>query len=324
MKSFLSYFQFCLISFIMIFCSQFVLNAATNNLLKPTSWALMTKEVYVGDTVELRCSIPTQLLLLDEESEIEVIENIHLETNNDCTILKVELKRVSDGYEFSIFFIPWKPGEVKIPNIDLAIFNSVANNFQDKGILVELPEIQIETLSSKLHESELRPIAPPIALPGSIYVLYAIILGIIIFIILLIICCVKIRKILSFLTRMIQEIKFSKNYKKIQRLVKKLEKKDCSDSEFASLVEMYIRQYLEKRFAYPFYAVTASEITNAFNKIFVGLLDDIQWNYVEQISTIIRRCDYIRYAPNGKFNETEKSDLIFQLLKILEFFEKKD
>ena len=300
----------------------FVLSLSFSADVELTSSVLVPMEVYVGDTAELRCFLSTQRLLLSEGISEDSIIFEDDEAFEDFSLKKIELKRADGGYYLSVFFTPWKPGRISLPVVDLSFFSSVI--VSEKDIVLELPSVNVGYVSEKLNANELRPIAPPILVPGTIYVVYVLIALFILFLIFLIYVCSRFNRVSLYLRNLLSGIKFSRNYRKTLKRLKKLSKAQKSDVDFASDLEKILRLYLETRFAHPFHSVTTSEIAFVFDDIFVGMLSDEQQQAIDEICILFRRCDYIRYAPNVTMEDGERITLINNLTDTIAVFEKEE
>ncbi len=300
----------------------FVLSFSFSANVELTSSVLVPMEIYVGDTAELRCFLSTQRLLLAEGISEDAILFEADESFADFSLKKIELKRTDGGYYLSVFFIPWKPGKISLPLIDLSSFSSVI--VSEKEIVLELPSVNVGYVSEKLNANELRPIAPPILVPGTIYVVYVLIALFILFLIFVIFVCSRFNRVSLYLRNFISGMKFSKNYRKTLKRLKKLCKAQKSDVDFASDLEKILRLYLGTRFAHSFHSVTTSEISFVFDEIFVGMLSDEQQQAIDEICVLFRRCDYIRYAPNATMEEGERNTLINNLTNTISVFEKEE
>lgn len=290
-----------------------------------SSSVLIPKDVFVGDTAELRCTLETQLLLMPEEVDFQ---QVTLETkyeDSDFTVVRLELKKIEQGYNLSIFFIPWRTGSISLPEIDIGIFPAVKEIMKDQlPMKIALPSVAVESLTERLKTVELRPAAAPLLLPGSIYVVYVFIaLGLVLFI-LLIIVCLRYKKVSILWREWRTKIRMSKNYRKTLKKLKKLSRLNISDKIFAEELERVLRRYLEKRFAMPFYSATSLEIQELFDKNFEDLLSSEQQSAIDRLCDIFRRCDYVRYSLEGKFELEEAKRLIDVAIEVISVFEARD
>lgn len=310
------------LAFLVLFfscASSFAMESSLS--IKIASSVLVPMEIYVGDTAELRCELSTQRLLLSEDVEHDVFVPQEEFDAKDFTLVKLELKKIEAGYELTVFFIPWKTGNLFLPPVELNCFPS---NILEDIVEIHLPEVTVGSLSEKLHENEIRPIVPPVLVPGTIYVVYALIILTLVVLIFLVVLCIKFKSFLGLWTDLLVRFKFSRNYRRLVSRLKKIRKNCCSDSAFAEDLEKAVRIYLEKRFAHPFHSVTSSEIPFVFDDIFVGMLSPEQQGAVDEICAVLRRCDYIRYAPDVVMEQGEHNELIDRVVNAATFFEKEE
>lgn len=315
-------------------------------VVEPVEVSLLPKEVYIGDMAEYRCVIQPAIDLLptgtDKVSLVVTEEmrsllkksaaaySIFSENTEKVAVVKsLELQKTENGYMVRIYFTPWIPGELSLGTVDVSVFPEIATHLKIDGntgeqptVLVTLPPVHISYLSEKLGEWDLKPSAAPILFPGSIYVIYGMIILCIAFFILAIIFLTHLKQLKTFASQLSVSVRLAKNYKSAKKMLKKLKKVELSEGEFAATLEGIIRRYLEGRFKHPFTAATASEIELLFDRIFVGLLSPEQSDIVERIAGILYRCDYVRYAPNSHFEPDEKLSLIDRTENYIDFMEK--
>lgn len=311
------------IVFLLTFHMAFAASGGNSVLMEFTSSVLIPKEIYVGDTAEFRCNLKTQLLLLPDGVEKETIEPDFSTESSNCSVIRLELNKSSGGYDLSVFFIPWITGNVNLPEIDLRLFPSVEEIVPENvSMNLKLPHVMVGSLATKLQETDLRPPAPPVLVPGTTYVVYAVIALCVVLLIFLVTLCIKFRRVAAFFHNVAWQIRSSRNIRKTQTQLRKLCRKSCSDTEFAAELEKIIRGYLEKRFAHPFMAATTSEVSMAFDVIFAGMLSSEQQEAVDNLCDVLRRCDYIRYAPHSELNPDERGQLADSVRLLVMFFEK--
>lgn len=314
---------FYLLAFFLL-CTNVNAQSKSTIHINLSSSVLIPMEIYVGDLAELRCFLETQLLLLPEDQSHDSIQiEYDISDATDFSIVKLELSKAEGGYDLRIFFIPWKPGNLTLPDIDMKVFPSVAKIIQNSNpVILTLPSVEVASIAAKLQETSLRKPAAPLLIPGTIYVVYGIILVFIILLILLIIIWVKFRNISFFFKNIAIRLRFLKNCRKIIKRLKKLERKACSHKEFAEILSKIIKDYLFKRFGISFSSSTTTEIPVLFEEIFAGTLSNEQQDGIDKICGILHRCDYIRYAPQAKMEPEERFSIIALTKEIIFSFEK--
>lgn len=124
----------------------------------------------------------------------------------------------------------------------------------------------------------------------------------------------------------ILQFQYRLNKKRTLKMLKRICSQNQSDKETASQIQSVLRNYLNYRYSYSFSNCATSEIGQAFDTIFQGLLSDEKQAAVEDLTAVFIRTDFIRYGKNNNFFENEKSELlniITKLINTLEFSEAK-
>ncbi|AEE17511.1 hypothetical protein [Treponema brennaborense] len=292
------------------------------------SAVLIPKEVYVGDTAELRCTVLTSVSLLpdDVDGDSFVPDSALFAGLADvCTVRELSLQKLDRGYRVSVFFIPWKPGSLSFPPIDLTAFPAVRAMFaetEDFRFTIDPGRVTISSLSAKLNETQLRSPAAPVIVPGTTYVVYAAAVAVLVLLICIIVTLVRFKSVLLFWRNQALRRRYFRNYRGTLAKLKKLGRSGVSPAEFAASLELILRSYLEKRFDYPFSAAVPAEIPAAFDMLSGGTLDALQFDAVELLCGVFRRCDYIRFAPAEQQEHVDREQLAADVRCCLQLFEK--
>lgn len=301
-------------------------------VLSPAEWTLLPKEVYVGDQVELRCVITPGFELLSGDVDFvarsflpeevwgsqDVGSRQKLAARQEgfpLTVHRLSLQRVDRGYSVSLVLTPWQPGEIEPGYLEVTALPEV-RGFLEKirePVLVQLPTIVIASLADKLDTRQLRPVAPPVLLPGSIYVVYGLAVVALVLLIGLVVLLARFQQVRLFFKGLVSRMRLSRNYRSVLRQLKRLRGQQLEHRELAARLESIARTYLEGRFARPFTAAATSEIMLLLDEIFVGMLSDQQLEVVECLLVLLRRCDYLRYAPAAQLLAGEQERLIQSL-----------
>lgn len=311
-------------------------------LLSPTEWTLLPKEVYVGDQVELRCVIAPGFELLPGDVDFvtrsflpeevwgsrDVGSRQKLTARQEgypLTVHSLSLQSVDQGYSISLVLTPWQPGEIEPGYLDVTALPEVRSFLKriQGPVLVQLPRINIASLADKMDARQLRPVAPPVLVPGSIYVVYGLAVVALVLLIGLVVLLARFQQVRLFFKALASRIRLSLNYRTVVRQLKRLRGQQLDHRELAARLESIARTYLEGRFARPFTAAATSEIMFLLDEIFVGMLSDQQLEAVESLLVLLRRCDYLRYAPAAQLTEGEKDRLIQSLEDCIGFMEGK-
>lgn len=313
-------------------------------VISPKEWVLLPKEAYVGDQVELRLTIAPGIELLPQDAdfvskEFEAEEVwgsrdfafrhklLAQQGNAPMSLHRVSLQRVDEGYSLSLVVTPWVPQEIDVGYFNLFSLPEVQVFAAGTGVqflLVQLPKIEIASLAQKVGATQLRPVAPPVLVPGSIYVAYGLAIGALLLLIALIFVLARFRQVKLFVKGVMARIRLSRNYKWVLRQLKKLQGQQLKGKELAAGLENITRTYLEGRFGGSFKSAATSEIMFLLDEIFVGMLSDEQLNVVEGLCNLLRRCDYLRYAPAAVLSTGEQAQLISQLKEYIDFMEGKE
>lgn len=315
----------------------------TVGFISPKEWVLLPKEAYVGDQVELRLTIAPSIELLPRNVEFvsKEYEPDEVWGSSDFAFRQkllaqqeaasvslhgVSLQRVEGGYSLRVVLTPWLPQKLEMGYFNLLSIPEVRNFVVASGatfLLVQLPDIEIASLTKKLDTVQLRPVAPPLLVPGSIYVVYGLAIGALLLLIALIVVLARFQQVRMFFKNLATGIRLSRNYKWVQRQLRKLSSQELSGKELAAGLELISRTYLEGRFGRSFKSAATSEIMFLLDEIFVGMLSDEQVEVVEGLCDLLRRCDYLRYAPAATLELGEQAALIHRLRGYLDFMEGK-
>ena len=289
---------FC-ISFLFLSLSNFVAQTLMNETL-----TVLPKDVYIGDVIEIRYSFTTNINLTDD-----LTVDIELPESKDYEILSMKLTGANGSYVLQISCIPWKVGALDLPKIDLSDYSKTLTT----SFAIDIPSITVQSIVEKTQKKEIRPVASPLLIPGTTWLVYFIILLFVIFLVLLIYLLIHTKKVISLWNDLVQKRISKKNLKKTTKQIKKLNKKSAkySDSDFA-------RQFLSTRFKKNFNSVVSSKIFFEINKIFQDTLPESIEEKIHNISSILERCDYIRFSGSTEeeaiFSFVERSTLSENLI----------
>lgn len=315
--------------------------SAQERVLSPVEWALLPKDAYVGDRVELRCIVAPGFELLPAGVDLATREflpeevwgaediglgrEIHARQEGyPVSVHRLDLQRVAEGYSVSLALTPWLPGEIEPGYLDLTILPEV-RSLTEKAIrgsvLVQLPKIQVASLSERMETRQLRPVAPPVLVPGSIYVVYGLVAAALIVLVGLVVVLVKFRQVRLFFRGMASRVRLFRNYRSVLRQLRRLRGLDLDHRDLADQLASLARAYLEGRFARPFASATTPEVMLLLDEIFVGMLSDHQLEMVEDLLVLLRRCDFLRYGPDAGLVAGERDSLIQSLEDFVRFME---
>ncbi len=289
---------------------------------------LVPKEVYVGDEAEIRFSFdwngelfsPTNERLVNTVTAAAIDESL----DNTYTIKSMQLLPTKSGYELSIVFIPWKAGVLDLEAFDIATIFDI----QTSSLLIDIPEVEIQSILAQTNEKDLRAPVGPVIIPGTTYILVAIVILTLVLCLLIIIILARLAVIKSWLKSFFGKIWASNNFKKASKDLMILSKNSRSlDARvFAAKLSVIIRTYLEGRFLHPFTAETTSSFFVVFDELFAGTVSVKANECLQDLYEICARCDFLHYAgyetERAPLTQAESDSLIERTRDAIVFFEK--
>lgn len=292
------------------------------------------QEIYVGDTAEITYTFysPIAFPMGKEDSVPLELSDVFKDTES-FSITKGNLSRIGNQYQLSLFFIPWRTGMIEIPNFDLM----TVMNRNSSGFVVELSAISVASILEKTGKKGLQPAAPPILIPGTIYVVCAIAIGGLLLFILLIRVLMNLQDVLHLFSKWIRYFGYGRNARIALRAVRRLEKSGnkIDDMTFCSELEHVLRNYLAYRFDWQVVSLTSNCIESFFDGFTAGTMPLAMSLQVENLGAIFRRLDYVRFAqgsvdslrlPVNRYaaalEEGERLQIVNQTYDIIAAFEK--
>ncbi|MDR3284059.1 MAG: hypothetical protein LBS97_02645 [Treponema sp.] len=300
---------------------------------------LVPVDVYVGDRAIIRHSFsagtklsgikPGETLELSPESEVFAA------LEPDYTVTAATLTQNDAEYLLTIHFIPWKTGEFDIPAFELDRGTEERENREienrEKSFAVDVGAVMIASLAQKLGESQIRPPAPPVIVPGTTYILLGIVAAAAGILAGTVTVLVRLRKSGKSLTTLFNALFYSKAGRRALKALRVLMKRIASapptldaEKELAGSLQVILRDYLDAHFGWPFRAASSPELFPAFADITSGMMDSEHFAQVEKLDALFRRCDFLRYAAgaeNTGFVSAELSSLVAEAQGIVIFFE---
>lgn len=289
-----------------------------------TQQILLPKNVYIGDSAELRISFtsPEKIVSYKFTEDLDY---------RDYTIENVELLESGlNYYQLSINFIPWKMGKINLPSLELQVAQgeNQENTENSHNLLIKVEPVEILSLVEQNKVTGLRSFENPLLIPGTSYKIYAGLILIILLLIFSIRLIVRHKQVAFFLKMQKQKRKYRKNKRKTIRHLRALLKSKKEDKEIAGYIQAIMRKYLEVRFDKPFSKTVSSKIISLYNQATYGLAPENKYQAAETISAIFIRTDYVRYAQgainskNANFLENEKAEIVQKLIESIECMEK--
>ncbi len=305
---------FSLLTFVFLLLTGTVQNLSAQNIMNqadPTvQQIIFPKEIYVGDTANLKFSFRTNIdiyafvnkyAVKNDVISIDVEDEKFKSFCENCTFKKFDIIRNGLNYTIDIVFIPWTTGEVDFDTIDLISYlYEDEDNPSEMKFYIDFVPFTISSLSESLGVSTLKPPAPPFTVPGTNYWIWSLIIGIVILLILAGMISAKMPKIIAAYERWKKQAGYSRNARIAESsLSKLLRKKSITDSSFAELWQKIVRRYLNYRFNHSFSSVPSSKITNVIRELTGDMLSAEQETALMSLSQKFIRTDYIRFAHDS-------------------------
>lgn len=271
------------------------------------------KKIYIGDTVELQYSFYSGADLFEHSYDDEQIVPLNIKdfsfatTTEEYSILASSIKRNELNYILSIIFIPWKVGKINFPELDIAKSLSVKT---ESSFLVHFEAVEVSSIIQERNITSIRPSLPPLLLPGTMHVFYAVLLILVVLLIVVIYFVKNWQKIID-AKKLKQQLKsYEKNAKEAGKNLAWLEKNisRLSDSEFCLKLQRLIRRYLEFKFDYNFTTIATPQIMDTFETISAGLMTDQKQMAAMSVAAVLKRTDYIRYAKDSLDSKREPQE----------------
>lgn len=294
---------------------------------------VIPKQVFIGDTAELRYSFHNTNSLLKEyaKKELKTYKEIPLSgfvdgiDTSSYSIKKVHLIQTGENnYTISVTFVPWKVGKIQLSSFDITGALLENTDLQNQ-VIVDFETVEIlSIIEQKNLTAEINAPQNPKLLPGTIYGIYFNIIFILAFFVAILLLLIKHKSVNLWLKNQKLKLKYRKNknetLKNISKILENYEKND-NEKEFCESIQKILRQYLENRFDCPFKNATASEIVSKYYQITLGILSEKKNSAVEDIGSVFVRTDFIRYSDsknvqdNMKFSLSEAKEICNRLNK---------
>lgn len=288
--------------------------------------------VYTGDSVEIRYTFTSETAFFPARNGGSPTEQMRLSTDyppfaqpefsGQVSIQSIFLEKNGAQYTLALTVIPWKPGLLSIPPIDVAALVRYTQNAPEENapFLIHLEPIEVRSLAEKNGISDFLPPAPPLVLPGTTVFLVLAASGSILIFAVLVFVLVRIPLIASFVRRIANAILLKKNARIALGKLGKLLKSSATipdDAEYARTIQHILREFLTKRFAHDFRPIPTGSIYSEFETLCGGNLTEKQNSTVETLIAILIRTDYIRFAHEqflaaeyGEEGKTERAELV--------------
>lgn len=278
--------------FVFIFNLSFVFSQSE------TIQSVSPKNFYVADSVQVRYSFKSGVDFFSDldknifQRELK-ISNLPGEwKTEDFSVKRIFLTRTSEDYTLVLDFVPWKTGMIVFPPFDLYFLVYEKSNVPFN---INLNPVEVSSILSNKYE--LKGVHGPKLVPGTVYVILALIILLVLLVIFSVSVILKWKKVVFALKNLKMRMIYAKNSARSKAFLKKLLKnKKCSDQSFAQNIQHEMRRYLSVRFSRNFYSVETSRIFSVFDEIFLGMTSDFLCEQLENLVFLFARTDYIQFA----------------------------
>lgn len=334
-------------TFILAFLFQLLslMPLAAENSPQPASdtpdMTVIPRDVFIGDEMEIRYSFSSSLELLPSETDSLLLD---VPDSDDVTVLGVMLTKEAARYVLTARCIGWRTGSVQLPEIvlvkgtDTAGENDVAAESgtvagdgvaepdeeavkePEPSFSVKIPPVIIQSVVEYTGKTDLQSARPPIVIPGTTWIIYAIIILCVILFVILIIILLRFNAFKSRFFAVFSSVLIARNYRLLRRRLKRFLKRylKVDTEQFATELAHFIRGYMSVRFKTDFSSVTASEFVSVFADAMNFTGSPESFGATEVIADILLRCDYVRFSGDtgvsGTFTEEERSKLCSDFL----------
>lgn len=225
---------------------------------------LFPSEVFVGDAAELTFRCPALASVLDEGVAV-TLAAADVPVTEDVDISSVTALKSGGNASVTIAFVPWVTGTVSFPSLSI------------RGVSVSPPAARIASIAEKTGKTALERERSPLLVPGTTWLLYAVIAAALAAVALAVFLAVRLR---AFLLSPGEARGVRRRARILERALRSLERKaDSADgAQWYRAYARAVRQYLGARFAGNFDAflsLTGTEIAAASDAAFSGRVADL-------------------------------------------------
>lgn len=307
----------CFFRFIFLFAAFYLFGISlcvAETAEKGTQYVL-PKNVYVGDTAEIRYVFRSDINLLSDEldsasSYLELITDFRtfMKMSDKCLVKKASISRVGTEYTLTLEVVAW--ADIDFPPFDLgALIYFSKESVSSPVFWINLEPIPVSSIAEKNSVTAFLPPEAPLLLPGTkliIIVLSILFLAVLFFVIF---SLAHIPIISEVIANILANLTMKRNAAVAVRKFKKLMKNSAKfdDPSFAGEFQRILREFLSSHFNEDFSSATTSDFAVSFQKIF---FDDVPIEF-ERFVDIFSRIDYIRFAHgqvDSEFQNTQETD----------------
>ncbi len=290
-----------------------------------TEMTVIPREVFIGDEMEIRYAFSSDHNLLSSDADIRSFD---VPDSDDMTVQSVQLTKEDDRYVLTVRCIAWKNGSVQLPEIILEKGKPTTSMDEDGNEVtgtgpdytVKIPPVTIQSVVDYTGKTELQPARPPIVIPGTTWIIYAIIIVCVLLFTALIVILFRFDAFKSRFFAVFASVLIARNYRLLRRRIKHFLKRylKADTAVFATELAHFIRGYMSVRFKTDFDSVTASEFVSVFADAMNYTGSPEAFGATEVIADILLRCDYVRFSGDtgetGTISGEERSTLCSEFL----------
>ena len=303
---------------IILICALFIYGflVFAQNSQSPSSMQVMIpKTAYTGDRCELKYIFHTDAALLGTQPDGERIQFLELVTDfpafnkieQKCRIYRATLEHTGAQYTLSLFFIPWQSGIIEFQTFDLASLVRKSQNKENSNAVftVKLQPVTVDSLAEKMNVTALRPSKGPMIVPGTTFLLVVIAVIFVVCLALFIFAFLQIPRFLAYLVLGRNQRRIKRLYRQTERALNRTIKEKITDEVFCEEISAILRKFLSERFDKDFLILTDDKIYSKIEEISCGSLDESQNLAATNVTEVLQRCSYIRFARNSVDSKKE-------------------
>lgn len=282
---------------------------------------VIPRDVFIGDEMEIRYVFTAEHELLSSDSDTYVLT---VPESDDVTVLETVLSRENGRYVLTVRCIGWQTGLVTLPEIDL----QQCNPMLEEPYSIVIPPVTVQSAVDYTGKTDLRPARAPLVIPGTTWIIYAIIILCVILFIILVVILLKFRAFKDRFLAAFASVITARNYWILKQRMKRFLKRysDAGTDVFATELAHFIRGYMTTRFKTDFEPVTASEFTSAFMTAMNFICSSEAAGAVDVIAGILLRCDYVRFSgdagESGSLGVEERNTMCADFMKAVVCFDR--
>lgn len=259
---------------------------------------LVPREVFIGDTAEFSFRTD-RVKKLPDEGSLFIVPPADIPVSPDLTIHTITAARDGAVVVVTIRFVPWVAGPVRFPSISIG------------KAVVNPPPVRIGSLVEKTGKTTLQAPRSPLLVPGTTWILFALVAVILTLVIAFLVAGFKIRKVFSRFPvwrRSNRRLRFAR--KELRSLSRQLGKKSLADwyGAYSSLFRRYLGSFCRDE-ASAFLPLTAGETVSLVAERLARYRDAEKTEpLVGRLRATLGRIDLVRFSgvPSG---DERKADL---------------